>query len=161
LQVVVRRADGFAHLRTPIAEGLRVVLFVPDFEMPTAESRKLLPQTLTREEAVHNIGRAALLVAALAGGAWDVLDEATQDTLHQPARTKIFPAMSEIFAAAKEAGALCAYLSGAGSTIAAFTVANADSVGDAMRAQAAMHGHTGRVEITTPSDEGTRVISER
>jgi homoserine kinase len=161
LQVVVRQADGFAHLRTPIAEGLRVVLFVPDFEMPTAESRKLLPQTLTREEAVHNIGRAALLVAALAEGAWDALDEATQDTLHQPARTKIFPAMSEIFAAAKEAGALCAYLSGAGSTIAAFTVANADSVGDAMRARAAMHGHTGRVEITTPSDEGTRVISER
>ena len=79
----------------------KVVLFVPDFEMPTNEGRKLLPATLSKEDAVHNIGRAALLVAALVRGEWSVLDTATQDRLHQPARTPLFSAMPEIFAAAK------------------------------------------------------------
>ena len=120
LRVVVRDGDGYRHIAAPIAPGLKVVLFIPDFDMPTGESRKLLPQTLSKDDAVHNIGRAALLVAALGRGEWDALDLATQDRIHQPARAQIFKAMPEIFAAAKDAGALCAYLSGGGSTIAAF-----------------------------------------
>src|SRR5439155_8847220 len=63
LQVVVRDGDRYTSLAAPLAAGLKVVLFIPDFEMPTAESRKLLPQQLSREDAVFNISRAALLVA--------------------------------------------------------------------------------------------------
>ena len=68
---------------------------------------------------MQNASRAALLVAALSQGRFDLLDEATADRLHQPARAKLFPAMYAIFDAAKAAGAHCAYLSGGGSTICA------------------------------------------
>jgi len=159
LRVVVRDGDGYRHIASPIAPGLKVVLFIPDFEMPTGESRKLLPATLSKEDAVHNIGRAALLVAALATGAWGALDTATQDRLHQPAREKIFPAMPHIFAAAKDAGALCAYLSGSGSTIAAFAIEHEERIARAMMQQAIARGHTGQTEITAPGDAGASVVA--
>jgi homoserine kinase len=158
LRVVVRDGDGYRHIAATLAAGLRVVLFVPDFEMPTAESRKSLPATVSREDAVHNIGRAALLVAALARGEWEALDLATQDRLHQPARATIFPAMPDIFAAAKAAGALCAYLSGGGSTVAAFAVDREDAIAAAMKDAAAARGFSGRAMITTPSDTGAAVV---
>jgi homoserine kinase len=159
LRVVVRDGDGYRHIAAPLAPGLKIALFIPSFEMPTGESRKLLPKELSKEDAVHNIGRAALLVAALATGAWSALDLATQDRMHQPARTKIFPAMPEIFVAAKEAGALCAYLSGGGSTIAAFALDGAERIAEAMQARAAALGYPGRPAVTEPSDTGATVVA--
>jgi homoserine kinase len=159
LRVVVREGDRYIHVKTLIAPGLQVVLFVPDFEMPTNESRKLLPATLSREDAIHNIGRAAMLVAALARGEWAVLDTATQDQLHQPARTPLFSGMPEIFAAAKDAGALCAYLSGGGSTIAAFAVQDAGAIATAMLETGTRLGYSGRTVITAPSDTGAQVVA--
>jgi homoserine kinase len=159
LQVVVRDGEGYRHLAAPLANGLKVVLFVPDFEMPTGESRKLLPSTLSKEDAVHNIGRAALLVAALARGEWGALDVATQDRLHQPARARLFPAMPDIFTAAKSAGALCAYLSGGGSTIAAFALEGEARIAEAMRTAAAGRGYPGRTLITWPGDAGATVVA--
>ncbi|MHB8375420.1 MAG: homoserine kinase [Dehalococcoidia bacterium] len=160
LRVVVRLDDGWRHIAVPVAPGLKVILFVPDFEMPTGESRKLLPTALSKEDAVHNIGRAAMLVGALATGQWDALDAATQDRLHQPARARIFPAMAGIFAAARDAGALCAYLSGAGSTIAAFATGDEERIARAMAQQAIAHGYPGRVLFAEPSSSGAHVIAE-
>jgi homoserine kinase len=158
LRIVVRDGDVFRQIAAPIAPGLQVVLFVPNFDMPTNESRKLLPETLSKADAVHNIGRAAMLVAALARGDWDLLDVATQDRLHQPARTQIFKAMPDIFGAAKDAGARCAYLSGGGSTIAAWATERADEIAEAMVRAAAADGFSGRTIITAPSDEGAVVV---
>jgi homoserine kinase len=150
-QVVVREEGRVTHVRVPLPAELRAVLFVPELEMPTGESRKLLPRSLERRDAVHNIGRAALLVAALATGRLDALDLATQDVLHQPARSKLFPAMFAIFAAAREAGAHCAYLSGGGSSIMALATTNEAAIGAAMAARAAAAGVRGRVLQTRPA----------
>jgi homoserine kinase len=158
LRVVVRDGERYLHVAAPVAEGLKVVLFVPDFEMPTNESRQLLPHQLSREDAIHNIGRAALLIAALARGDWAALDAATHDRMHQPARERIFPAMPAIFAAAREAGALCAYLSGGGSTIAAFALEREDRIGAAMAEAAKAQGYGGRTLVTRPSDRGAEVL---
>lgn len=159
LRIVVRDGDGFLHIASPIDAALRVVLFVPAFEMPTGESRKLLPAQLSREDAIHNIGRAAMLVSALAQGRWDVLREATQDRIHQPARTAIFAAMPEIFGAALDAGAHAAYLSGGGSTIAAFASHDEERIARAMMQQAVARGHSGRTIIAAPSGAGATVVA--
>ena len=105
LQVAVRDEADWHRLSVPLPDDLRIVLLIPDFEMPTRESRSRLPRGLPIEDAVFNIGRAALLVAALAQGEWDLLDAATDDRLHQPARAEIFTALYEIIDAAKEGGA--------------------------------------------------------
>ena len=70
----------------------------------------------------------------------------------------LFKAMHEIFAAAKDAGAHCAYLSGGGSTIAAFATDGEERIARAMLQQAVARGYPGRTAITEPSDEGARLV---
>ena len=160
LQVVVREDEGgWLRLAVPLPAELKLVLFVPDFEMPTRESRRRLPKRLPREDAVFNVGRAALLVAALAQGRWELLDVATQDRLHQPARAKLFPALYDIIDAAKEGGAHAGYLSGGGSTVAALATEGEERIARLMQQAGIARGYSGRTLITEPSGEGARIVS--
>ena len=110
--------------------------------MLTAEAREVLPKHVSRADAVHNISRASLLVAAMATGSIGHLRMAMEDALHQPYRRKLFPAMEDIIDAAVEAGAAGAALSGAGSSILAFTLGGEERVADAMVGP--VHGRTWR-----------------
>jgi homoserine kinase len=158
LQVSVVDSGRVLHASVSLPDGLSAVLFVPELRMPTRESRKLLPSHLSREDVVHNTGRAALLVAALAGGRFELLDAATQDRLHQKARSKLFPAMFAIFEAAKAAGAHCAYLSGGGSTICALASDNQQGIADAMLEAARAREVSGRTILTAPTEHGAEVV---
>jgi homoserine kinase len=140
-----------------VPEELRAVLFVPELRMPTRESRKLLPEELSRADAVHNAGRAALLVAAFAARRFDLLDAAVDDRLHQPARSRLFPAMYAIFDAAKAAGAHCAYLSGGGSTICALSTNREQEIAGAMLEEATQREVPGETIITRPTPNGASV----
>jgi homoserine kinase len=157
-QVNVRRGDGgVLHLQAPLPDDLEVVVFVPDFEMPTQESRRKLPKELSREDAVFNASRVGMLVAALSAGRYDLLDEATQDRIHQPARGEIFPGLGPIMTAAKDAGAAASYLSGGGSTVAAFTNQNAERVARLMTQASIAAGFSGRSIITRPTSQGAHL----
>jgi homoserine kinase len=160
LRVVVHREDGeIVHVGLHTPQSLRLVLLVPEFSMPTEESRKKLPATLTRQQAVHNIGRAALTVAAFAERRFEVLRTSVEDVLHQPARAELFPAMPRIIAAAHEAGAYGAYLSGGGSTIAAFVSPDvADQVEAAMAEAAEREGLEAETRIVALRATGTEIV---
>ena len=160
LQASVVENDRVLHTAVPLPSGLHAVLFVPDFRIATKDARRVLPDFMTRADAVFNIGRAALLVAAMSRGRFDLLDTATQDKLHQPARSELHPAMNSIFEAAKAAGAHAAYLSGSGSTLCAFATANTQGIADAMTEAARAREVAGRSIITKPTEEGASVVSE-
>jgi homoserine kinase len=128
--------------------------------MSTDAGRGLLPTELSRDDAVFNISRAALLVAALVEGYSDLLWEATQDRLHQPARTQLLPQMPVVFAAAREAGALCAFLSGGGSTILAIARSDEERIASAMRRAALESGLAGETLITALSNQGAAAIDQ-
>ena len=147
-------------LHTPVAlpDGLSAVLFIPELRMSTKESRKLLPGSLSRADAVHNASRAALLVAAMGARRFDLLDAATDDRLHQPARSQMFPAMYDIFTAAKKAGAYCAYLSGGGSTICALASANEEAIAATMLECARGRNTPGETIITRPTERGAEIV---
>jgi homoserine kinase len=161
LQVSVIDSDRVLHASVPLPDGLSAVLFIPELRMPTRESRKLLPSELSRQDAVHNTGRAALLVAAFAQSRFDLLDAATQDRLHQKPRSKLFPAMFAIFDAAKAAGAHCAYLSGGGSTICALASENLQGIADAMQEAAHNRETPGETRITRPTEHGAEIVQEQ
>jgi homoserine kinase len=101
------------HIQVP----LEAVVFVPDLRIATVEARARLPKRVLLDDALFNVARASLLVAALASGAAELLDEATRDRLHQPYRLELFPAGGELIAAARAAGALAACISGAGPSV--------------------------------------------
>ena len=158
--VSVQEGGRLVWARVPIPPSLRAVLFVPNFKMRTQEARAVLPQTLSRSEAIFNISRAALLVAALATGELRHLAIATQDRIHQPARQALFPALPHLLEAALEAGALGAFLSGAGSTVLAFASGNEQAVALAMQLAAVDEDIGGQAIITRPSMQGAIVERE-
>jgi homoserine kinase len=112
-------AAGGHALRVPVAMEVAVVAWVPSHSTSTDVSRHRLGENVSRADAVFNIGRSALLVAALATGDVDVLRAATQDRLHQPVRLAAAPRSAEAMEAALAAGAWCAWLSGSGPTVVA------------------------------------------
>jgi homoserine kinase len=158
LQVSVVEGDRVLHTASPLPSGLQAVLFVPEFRIATRDARRVVPESFSKADMVFNIGRASLLVAAMARGRFDLLNAATQDRLHQPARTQLFPAMPAIFEAARAAGAHAAYLSGSGSTLCAFATANAQGIADAMQEAARSREIPGQTIITRPTEQGAEVV---
>jgi homoserine kinase len=112
-------AEGGHVMQAPVAVALQLtaVCFVPEHNVPTAHARGLLPTSVSMSDAVFNVARASLMVAALSAGRADLLTEATRDRLHQPFRLPLFPAGAPLLEAAVHAGALGAYISGAGPTV--------------------------------------------
>lgn len=105
--------------RVPLGLQANVILWVPGNSSGTRASRRKLPTQISMEDAVFNMGRTALLLAALTNGDTDLLGEATQDRLHQEIRLEALPETAKAMQIAKDAGAWCSWLSGSGPTAAA------------------------------------------
>ena len=105
------------HVRLELPDDLIFATMVPDYPVATHDARRVLPDNYTRGNMVFNASRAALLVASMMSGKYENFDMAMEDCVHQPYRAQLIPGMNEIFAHAKESGAVASYLSGAGSTL--------------------------------------------
>jgi homoserine kinase len=133
------------HAALPLADALEFVAIVPDRNLATPEARGVLPERLSREDAVFNLGRMGLLVAGLADPA-ALVPAATEDRIHQPARTPLFPEAPALLAALVEAGAWAACWSGAGPTLIGFVAPDrAEAVRAGAGAALAAAGIEGRV----------------
>lgn len=160
--VVVGTVDGVPEaIRFDAPRDLRAVLFVPELRLETAAMRAVLPDEVPRVDAVANLGRVALGVAGLATGRHDLLRSLTVDRLHEPYRAKAYPQLPLLVAAAREAGATGACLSGAGSAVIAFAdaVSTLTRIEAAFSAVAAERDLAGRVEIVSPRNEGAKVVA--
>lgn len=105
------------QVRVPILGKLSFCVFVPDFELKTDKARSILPEYVSRRDAVFNLSRAALLAGSLVAGEFQNIGVATDDRLHQPYRYDLIPGGRDIVKSALELGALGAYISGAGPSI--------------------------------------------
>ncbi|MGD9997553.1 MAG: homoserine kinase [Ilumatobacteraceae bacterium] len=105
--------------RVPVAVDAAVVVWIPSAVTKTDESRRSLGAPVPFDDVVFNLGRVALLVAALASGDTDALRTAVEDRVHQPLRLDRVPASRAAIEAAYGAGAWAAWLSGSGPTVAA------------------------------------------
>jgi homoserine kinase len=112
-----------AYARFPLSDALAFVAVVPDRDLATPEARSVLPETVSRADAVFNLGRMGLLLAGLADPA-TLIPEATGDRIHQPARTALFPEAPALLRALVTAGARASSWSGAGPTLLGFATAD-------------------------------------
>ena len=160
--VVSAAVDGTVEaVRFDVPRDLRCVVFVPDLRLSTEVMRAALPETVPLADAVANLGRVALGVARLAGRHSDVLRLLTVDRLHEPYRATPYPQLPQLVAAARGAGALGACLSGAGSSVIAFTdrLDGIARIEAAFSAAAADTDLTGRVAVVKPRNGGAKVVS--
>lgn len=159
MRIAALEDDGaVVSASVPVPPELSAVLYIPAVPMPTEEARGLLGAEVPRADAVFNIARAALLVRAFAAGDLRHLRTATEDRLHQPARQTIFFPMNNIIRAALGAGALGAFLSGAGSTVLALAVEKEFTIGYEMADAAAKSGLDGEIRITKPTALGAHIV---
>jgi len=138
-------AGGVARavrLELPASYGVAVV--VPDFILPTAQARSVLPDCYSREDTLFNVQRSALLIAALATGTTSAFPAAFEDRLHQPYRYKLVPGLEEMVKL-RAPGLLGCALSGAGPSILVFYEKEYAEVCDLVRQIFAGHGHRSEI----------------
>jgi len=148
-------ADGevlIAKLTVP--EGIRPVVVIPAFELSTEKARAVLPQSYSRKDAVYNIQRSALTIAALTTGDWAMLREAMRDRIHQPYRAPLIPGLEEILDL-NTPGLIAVALSGAGPTVLALAKpADAENVGRAIAGVFERHGVKASSHLVNIDNEG-------
>src|SRR5919202_4904570 len=91
--------EGISAVRLE-PKGLKAVVAVPDFTVSTTAARRALPEEIPHKDASFNVGRAGLLLGALATGEYELLRVAMQDRLHQPYRSHLVPGLQDVIEAA-------------------------------------------------------------
>jgi homoserine kinase len=148
-------------VKLPVPELLQVVAVIPDFRLPTVKARQALPHTVPRSDAIFNIGRVALFLAAMQTGRLDLLGEGVKDRLHQPYRAPLVPGMPEVLAEGERVGALACFLSGAGPTLLALTAGDPGEIGARMvRCWHDQAGVSARAVVLAIDRQGTRLEEE-
>ncbi|WP_445173847.1 homoserine kinase [Microcoleus sp.] len=136
------------------------VVAIPDFELSTAEARKVLPADYSKADAIFNAAHLGLLVRALESGNENWLRCALQDKIHQPYRQSLIQGYEAVQEAALNVGAYGIVISGAGPTLLALTDAtNADAVEKAMAAAWGEFGVKADVRAIGLDTQGAQVSS--
>ncbi len=154
-------AAGRRGLRTPVSPRLKFIALIPDQELETKKARAVLPKSIPLGDAVKNVQNTSLITAAFFTKTYEMLAGAFEDQLHQPARSRLLPALFPVIQAAERAGALGGFLSGAGSTIMAVTLENPQQIAIAMAQAAKKLSMTGEIRILTADNEGVQLIPRR
>ncbi|MDH6255393.1 homoserine kinase [Aurantimicrobium minutum] len=107
--------DGPRCKRLLVHRGVSPLVLVPSFTMSTKQARALQPESVPHEDAIFNVSRSSLLVAALTQSP-ELLFESTEDKLHQDYRAEAMPQTSSLIKLLREHG-FAAVVSGAGPSI--------------------------------------------
>jgi len=130
------------RLELPARFGVAVV--VPDFVLLTHEARTVLPSSYSKADAIFNVQRSALLIAALATGTVSAFPTALEDRFHQPYRAKLVPGLDEILKL-RAPGLLGCALSGAGPSVLVLYERGSESVADLVSQIFRHHGHASEI----------------
>lgn len=105
----------------PWHESVVPIVAIPNFELSTAEARRVLPSEYSRADAIFNTAHLGLLLRGLQTGNANWLKAALQDKIHQPYRQALIQGYEEVRSQALSAGAYGMVISGAGPTLLALT----------------------------------------
>ncbi len=115
LTIAWEDAKGPHHKKLIVHRGVSPLELVPNFKMSTAHARALQPESVPHEDAVFNVSRSALLVAALTQSP-ELLMAATEDRLHQGYRSEAMPEAGKVIELMR-ANNHAAVVSGAGPSV--------------------------------------------
>lgn len=122
------------HVHFPWSKAIKVIAVIPDYEVKTESARKVLPASYSKEDAVFNSGRVAMLTHLLGSESPDAvkIHKAMQDRFHQPYRTGLVYGLQQLLELTPDTmpGLLGLSLSGAGPTILALATHNFPQISD-------------------------------
>ena len=140
--------------------SLWCAVIVPEVEIRTSESRKLLPKHLLLADVIAQTGNAAGLIAGLMSGDAGLVGRSLQDRIAEPVRKSSIPGYAKVKAAALESGALGCNISGSGPAIFALCDAedSAHRISDAMSAALREEKIQFSVFASNINNSGSRVL---
>lgn len=126
----VDESGKVTFFRSAIEPQLKILLAVPEFHLKTEDARRAIKRTVDLSDAIFNLQRSSLMVAALLRSEFHYLKEAMRDRLHQPYRAPLIPGFEQILQLNQEAipGLAGICLSGAGPSVLAFAERNLDDI---------------------------------
>lgn len=137
--------NGIARaVRLELPPKFGVAVVVPDFVLLTHEARTVLPATYSKADAIFNVQRSALLIAALSTGTVSAFPTALEDRFHQPYRARLVPGLEEILKL-RAPGLLGCALSGAGPSVLVLYERGSEDVAGLVSQIFQLHGHASEV----------------
>ncbi len=115
LPIAWTQSDGPRHKKLMVHRGVSPLVAVPEATMSTKLARSLQPEQVPHEDAIFNVSRSALLIAALIQSP-ELLLAATEDRLHQNYRASAMVQTDDLIRALRAEG-LPAVVSGAGPSV--------------------------------------------
>lgn len=156
------RTDGhIVALRSAWPKDIRIVAVTPKMTLDTSVSRAALPKSVPLADAVHNLQRSALFLAALGSANYDLIWDAMQDRLHQPFRESLIPGLADALAIPHVDGLVGVALSGAGPTVVALATQNFDVIAGYLADKFAAAGLETTTRILNSDDEGILLREKR
>lgn len=153
--VTFTRDDGsVVAVRKRWPKMIRLILVTPATGLETKKSRAVLAPTVSRPDAVHNLQRTALFVAAVEERRFDLLWDAMEDRLHQSARQSLIPGLADVLAMPRMPGLLGVALSGAGPSVIALATDRFDEIGKAIASRFESNGVSSTIRILEAAQEG-------
>jgi homoserine kinase len=149
----IARPDGTLQ-RYRVDRKLEFALLIPNFEVSTADARRVLPKRVALGDAVISLSNACGIAGAFASRDYAKLEGCFDDRLHQPFRQKLVPFLGPVIEAARKAGALGGWLSGSGSTVMCMRLGASGAIAKAMLAACELPG--ARVLTTHADNAGVR-----
>jgi len=158
LVVSMVRSDGsVVALRRSWPAEVRVVAVTPEITLKTDASRAALPKSVSHADAVFNLQRSALFLAALDARRYDLLADAMQDRLHQSYRMGLIPGLAEVLAMPRIPGMLAVALSGSGPTVIALATENFAEIGATIASYFKSNGLPATIRDLSVAEEGMRL----
>lgn len=157
-RLAATNSQGWEICEIPWHQDVIPVVAIPDFELSTAEARRVLPTQYSRADAIFNTAHLGLLVRGLETGTGNWLRTAMDDKIHQPYRRSLIRGYDAVQRAAIEAGAYGLVISGAGPTLLALADRElATGVAEAMAITWQQAGVNPEVHLLSPDRQGAKI----
>ncbi|AYD39876.1 homoserine kinase [Clostridium fermenticellae] len=157
--VVSINEDGMVNYSKISMPGqLKFAAMIPEFEVSTELSRKVLPEFYKKQDCIFNISRATMLVSSLYNEDFNSLRMCFDDKIHQPYRNKLINNLDSIFAKSKELGSVGEFISGSGSTLMAVLNKDEDNFVNKMGEFLNQLDDRWKIILLKPDMEGVKVM---
>lgn len=160
---LVTSLSPFRCVRLPVPKKILTVLVHPHVRVDTRGARGLLRREVPLADLIKQTASLAGFVAGCYTGDLELIGESLRDHVVEPQRATLIPAFAEVKAAALEAGALGASISGSGPTVFAWVASpdTAERARDSMLRAFREHGATEADSWVSPvSEQGARIVNE-
>ncbi|MGN0819721.1 MAG: homoserine kinase [Christensenellaceae bacterium] len=108
--------NGYKTEKYSVSDKLKFMIAYPDYSISTYKARMVLPDTVSRRDAVDNMSKIVNLPRAFENGDIELLKEISRDNIHEPYRFRLITDGSRIKNFAERNG-FVAVISGSGATM--------------------------------------------